>query len=312
MPTRRTAIVAALVAVLGAACFGATAPPPVHPAATGAGDRQRTGIRKIQHVIIVIQENRSFDSYFGTYPGADGIPMVEGVPTACLPRPGSTRCVRPFHDPNDVNLGGPHGADDARRDIDGGRMDGFIRSELIGTHGFVHVAERRAAEQRVTACTVHPDTPACARTDVMGYHDQREIPNYWAYARNFVLQDHLFQSNIGPSQSSHLYLVSGWAAKCKDPLDPMTCVQNLTRNDHDRVSGRTPDFGWTDLTFLLHGAGVSWAYYIDPNSQHDCDDFDEALLVPCEPSGPTGTLGSHGTRSASSKSSQSCWLFGSM
>jgi len=66
----------------------------------------------------------------------------------------------------------------------------------------------------VTACRFHPGTAACARTDVMGWHDQREIPNYWSYAKAFVLQDHLFQSNLGPSQSAHLYLVSGWSATC--------------------------------------------------------------------------------------------------
>ena len=43
------------------------------------------GIHKIRHVIVIMQENRSFDSYFGTYPGADGIPMKHGVPTVCLP-----------------------------------------------------------------------------------------------------------------------------------------------------------------------------------------------------------------------------------
>ena len=54
-----------------------------------------------------MQENRSFDSYFGTYPGADGIPMRNGVPTVCLPDPETGRCVRPFHDHSDLNQGGP-------------------------------------------------------------------------------------------------------------------------------------------------------------------------------------------------------------
>ena len=47
------------------------------------------GIHKIKHVIIIMQENRSFDSYFGTYPGADGIAMNHGVPIACVPSPGA-------------------------------------------------------------------------------------------------------------------------------------------------------------------------------------------------------------------------------
>src|ERR1700680_4966295 len=45
------------------------------------------GIHKIRHVIVIMQENRSFDSYFGTFPGADGIPMKNGMPSVCIPDP---------------------------------------------------------------------------------------------------------------------------------------------------------------------------------------------------------------------------------
>ena len=50
-------------------------------------DGTPVAIHKIRHVVIIMQENRSFDSYFGTYPGADGIPMQNGVPTVCVPDP---------------------------------------------------------------------------------------------------------------------------------------------------------------------------------------------------------------------------------
>jgi phospholipase C len=48
----------------------------------------------------------------------------------------------------------------------------------------------------------------------MGYHNAREIPNYWTYARDFVLQDHMFEPVDSWSLPSHLYLVSGWSARC--------------------------------------------------------------------------------------------------
>ena len=52
-----------------------------------AGTDAGTGLQKIKHIIIIMQENRSFDHYFGTFPGADGIPMDDaGVPLACLPQ----------------------------------------------------------------------------------------------------------------------------------------------------------------------------------------------------------------------------------
>ncbi len=94
-----------------------------------------TGIHKIRHVIVIMQENRSFDSYFGTYPGADGIPMQNGVPTVCVPNPQAGGCTRPYHDRNDRNTGGPHSEGAAKADIAGGRMDGFIGQQQHGISG---------------------------------------------------------------------------------------------------------------------------------------------------------------------------------
>ena len=71
----------------------------------------------------------------------------------------------------------------------------------------------------------------CASTDVMGYHDQREIPNYWAYAHHFVLNDHLFASSNSYSAVDHLYLVSGWSAHCSKPFDAMSCKSDPTGTD---------------------------------------------------------------------------------
>ncbi|HEY7416821.1 MAG TPA: alkaline phosphatase family protein, partial [Ktedonobacteraceae bacterium] len=129
-----------------------------------------TGIHKIQHVVVIMQENRSFDSYFGTYPGADGIPMQNGVPTVCVNDPKTNQCIKPYHNTQDLNHGGPHGATNATADINGGKMDGFIGQ----------------AEKGQGSCT-NPDNPACSangQTDVMGYHTGQEIPNYWAYAKD--------------------------------------------------------------------------------------------------------------------------------
>src|SRR6186997_2009954 len=82
------------------------------------------GLEKIKHVVVIMQENRSFDSYFGTYPGADGIPR--GV---CVPDPRGG-CLRPYHVSKDRNVGGPHALKNAVRDIDGGLMDGFVREAV--------------------------------------------------------------------------------------------------------------------------------------------------------------------------------------
>ena len=92
------------------------------------------GIHKIKHIIVIEQENRSFDSYFGTYPGADGIPTTNGVPTVCVPVP-TGGCQAPYHDTADVNGGGPHNEGSARVDVNGGKMDGFITQAAKGKKG---------------------------------------------------------------------------------------------------------------------------------------------------------------------------------
>jgi phospholipase C len=221
------------------------------------------GIHKIRHVVVIMQENRSFDSYFGTYPGADGIPMKNGVATVCLPDLARHVCVRPFHDRYDMNAGGPHGARNARIDIAGGRMSGFVREQEAGLRGCVEAFN--------PACTSGP------RLDAMGYHDGREIPNYWAYARNFVLQDHMFEPNSSWSLPAHLFMVSEWSARCSKRGDPMSCsnaLQSPTNPpDFHARRGRPnppPDYAWTDLTYLLHKYGVSWAYYVFNGGAPDC------------------------------------------
>jgi phospholipase C len=103
-----------------------TSTPDPSMAKTPAPDQSALLSDKIKHIIVIMQENRSFDTYFGTYPGADGIPMQNGVPTVCSEDPQTKQCIKPYHNPEDTNSGGPHGAAPAAADIDGGKMDGFV------------------------------------------------------------------------------------------------------------------------------------------------------------------------------------------
>jgi len=64
------------------------------------------GLAKIEHIVIAVQENRSFDHYFGTFPGDNGIPRRGGEFTVCLPDPKLSRCAKPFHDDNMYESGG--------------------------------------------------------------------------------------------------------------------------------------------------------------------------------------------------------------
>jgi phospholipase C len=196
----------------------------------------QVGIHKIKHIVVIMQENRSFDSYFGTYPGADGIPA--GI---CVPDPLHGGCQAPYVNHNNNNMGGPHDQAAFTADVDGGKMDGFIK-------------------EAETKCK--PGKPC--NPDVMGYHVQSDIPNYWSYAQNYVLNDHFYESPHSWSLPSHLAMVSGWSATCTSS-DPMSCTSSdspITRN----ANHPTP-YSWTDLTFLMNNMGVSWGYYLDHGAQ---------------------------------------------
>jgi phospholipase C len=254
--TRILVVVLAGVFLLGLLLGSAELPGHRHEARAA----DHNGIHKIRHVVIVMQENRSFDSYFGTYPGADGIPVRNGDPTVCSPDPKTHVCVEPYHDTSNRNAGGPHDTINAIRDIDGGKMDGF---------------EREARKGRFLACHA-TDNPGCSLTpskpDVMGYHDWHEIPNYWDYARTYVLQDHMFEADNSWSLPAHFSLVSGWTARCSKHGDPMSCRSALTAPFGATGQGKKVDYPWTDLTWLLHHYHVSWRYYIAKGNQPDCAD----------------------------------------
>ncbi|MGZ5352592.1 MAG: alkaline phosphatase family protein [Actinomycetota bacterium] len=291
MPTRRPAlalVVVAAFAVVAAACSGndAGAPgsalaPSSGPSPTasapagltgdaaapaGAGTRLEQAQEHIEHLIFIVQENRSFDHYFGTFPGAEGFPMRDGRPAVCIPDPVLGRCVRPYHTDSQLQDGGPHAQRHSRADVNGGRMDGFVRTVVESP---IH-------------CADHRDDPACARSlgpqgqpDVMSYMTKREIPNYWTYAKNFVLQDHMFAPADSWTLPAHLFLVSAWAARCEDPRDPMSCSSNLELEEEAQVQRDrrdVPIWAWTDITYLLHEQGVSWSYYVGD---------DTCLFAPC-------------------------------
>src|SRR5207244_253666 len=94
----------------------------------------------------------------------------------------------------------------------------------------------------------------------------------------FVLQDHMFEPVNSWSLPSHLWMVSGWSASCLNPMRAMTCHTVLTEPGV-RGPGRPPAYPWTDLTYLLHRAGVSWNYFVAPGTQPDCTN-DAMMCLP--------------------------------
>jgi phospholipase C len=218
-------------------------------------------------VIVIMQENRSFDEYFGTFPGADGIPMAHGVPTVCVPDPAKGDCVRPYVSHKDFDASGAHGSIAARRDIDHGKMDGFINAGQPNPSACRDVTNPLCFYQRSYARAM------------MAYHTGSDLPNYWSYARNFVLQDHMFEPNASWSLPASLFKVSEWSAacathvvsSCRNALETPTQVMPP---DPRHPNAPNPIFAWTDVTYLLHKQHVSWGYYIVAGTEPDCANSD--------------------------------------
>jgi phospholipase C len=178
----RAALAVTLVATLAGPGWAAAAE-------SGAASQSRT---PIEHFVVLMQENHSFDNYFGTYPGADGIPHGTCMP-AGRSSPGEGACVRPFR------LGGRAvpdlGANGRIHRIQyaGGRMDGFVRAATI---------DRQTAER-----------------SVMGYYDRHDLPFYWKVAAEHVLFDRFFASAADGSVANHLLWLTGTQRGSRIPAD---------------------------------------------------------------------------------------------
>ncbi|MBM3660659.1 MAG: phospholipase [Actinobacteria bacterium] len=251
------------------------------------------GLEKIEHIVMIMQENRTFDHYFGMFPGADGLPLDEnGDVDICIPNPyepGS--CVRPTHDPRERQIGGPHNYRSHVTSVNGGKMDGFV----IAFQDATKPCPKSTKPRESSWCERTTENPL----NVMGYKLEEDIPNYWRYAREFVLQDRMFASSNSWSVPAHLYKVSGWSALCKS-RDPMSCRNagddpdapaSWKQSRYRKLMDLGPDdevpefdepvYAWTDITHLLHENDVSWASYIFAGEEPDCDEVTGPII--CTP-----------------------------
>ena len=135
----------------------------------------------IKHFVSLMQENHSFDNYFGTYPGVDGIPEETCMPID--PRAPRGGCIRPFRIGNRAVQDLGHSTDVFADQFAGGQMNGFV-------HAIVRDMGR-------------------AGRVVMGHYDDRDLPYYWNVADEYVLFDRFFTSAAGGSVWNHMFWVSG-------------------------------------------------------------------------------------------------------
>ena len=196
----------------------------------------------IQHVVILMKENRTFDNYFGTFPGADG---------ATTGRISTGKVVKLIHTPDHTLIDIAHHGDAATVAVDGGRMDGF---DLL------------------------PGAVQNGQDIAMSQAQESDIPNYWKYAQTFELMDHFFSTINGPSFPNHLAMVAGSSNNTDD--NPVLNTNHAWGCDSgpyakvdsvDPATGRhsfvKPCFNINTLPDELQKADISWKYYAPPAFQ---------------------------------------------
>jgi phospholipase C len=174
------------------------------PAASGA---ERTGGQgrpahqprtPIRHLITLMQENHSFDNYFGSFPGADGPPTDACMP-ADLTDP-AQGCVKPFHLAKRPITDLGHSREVFERQYRVGRMDGFVSAyRHEGLNG----------------------------ENAMGYYDDRDLPYYWNVADRYVLFDRFFTSAAAGSVWNHMFWVTGTPGNFQADLVPKGGFKDL-------------------------------------------------------------------------------------
>ena len=191
----------------------------------------------IKHVVIIIQENRSFDNFFKDFPGADSVDT--GM---------STRGPIKLH-PVDLDL--PVDVDHQHKaflqEYDGGKMDGWLKVDTLPRQD--------------------PEFP-------YAYVPREQLAPYWEMAQQYTLGDRMFQSNTGPSFPAHLYLIAGQSAftannpnhmettkfawGCDSPLDATVSV---IRPDGSEGPGPYPCLNFPTLADVALPLGITWRYY---------------------------------------------------
>jgi phospholipase C len=200
---------------------------------TPPGPSTQTTPSPIRHVVIIMQENRTFDNLFNGYPGADtaqsGMDGTTSVPLQPMP----------LKDTQDI----AHTHTAWWKDWDNGKMDGFANHN-----------------------TSSPLLP-------FSYVQLSDTTPYWNLAASYTLGDRMFQSNTGPSFAAHQYMIAGQSGQVSEnpngiwgcDATPATRAALIGPNGTD-LPGIYPCFDYSTMADLLDAQGISWKYYAPPST----------------------------------------------
>jgi phospholipase C len=248
-PSRRELLRAGLVGAGGAALGTRALLENVLTAA--AQNRACGGLADVEHVVFVIQENRSFDHYYGRYPGVRGFAdrsvrlsaTDDGTQVFRQANPGnSPSVVLPFHIDGGTgecthDIG--HQWIEQHQSWSNGTLDSYVKT---------HVADEGPTFGLLT----------------MGYYDRRDIPFYYALADNFTICDHYHTSVISGTVANRVMGFSGTIDP--DGMAGGPVVSTPESSSQQEYAHLYAQLSWKTMPEVLEAAGVSWRFYNPPDS----------------------------------------------
>lgn len=201
----------------------------------------------IKHVVVIFQENISYDHYFGTYPNAAGFTAKPNTPSSnnYVSHPNlltaNPNLVAPFLLPTSkaITCDFDHGYLDEQKAYDGGLVDKFV--QFTGKTG--------------TNC--NPDG-----STVMGYYDGNTVTGLWNIAQNFAMGDNSFDTVFGPSTPGALNLVSGQTfGATEDAVGGGASISDADPTYDDCHSGTTIAMSGKNIGDLLNEKGITWGWF---------------------------------------------------
>ena len=199
---------------------------------TSENSRQQliANLRKhIQHVFVIYQENRSFDSYFGSFPGADNLATAEARAHGFRQWDSIGHAwITPFLLKTADTADADHSREALLTKVDHGRMDKYVAYE-----------EQNLVNVKLTS-------PQFARQMgilTMAHEDCTTVPFLWMYAHHFTLYDHIFQAMYGPSTPGNIDLIAGQTGQTQAARHPDQAFKSIWGTGEPVVNDANPAFG---------------------------------------------------------------------
>ncbi|HEX3913116.1 MAG TPA: alkaline phosphatase family protein [Steroidobacteraceae bacterium] len=241
------------------------------------GGREPVTATPIKHLVVIFQENVSFDHYFGTYPhaanpsgeprfvAAPGTPTVNGLSGTLL-----TNNPNATNPANQAGATNPFRLDRSQASTNDQDHD-YTPEQVAFDHGLMDAFPASVG----TAGPPPAGTPIMATTGLtMGYYDGNTVTALWNYAQRFAMSDNSYDTNFGPSSPGAINLVSGQTNGLTSNMSPggatipdgnggLTLISDADPLGDvcSTTTGELVRFNGKNVGDLLNAAGVSWGFF---------------------------------------------------